>query len=58
MIRVGLRRYVTSTVQFGETRAAYLGARDPAYDHGWLDTGRWYTSFEGTGGIFVALAGW
>ncbi len=39
-------------------RAAYLGERDPAYDRGLADTRRWYTSFEGMGGIFVALASW
>ncbi len=39
-------------------RAAYLGQRSGGYDRGWHDAGRWYTSLEGIGGIFVALGSW
>lgn len=39
-------------------RAAYLGRRDDPYDHGWGDTGRWYKSLEGMGGLFIALGRW
>jgi len=39
-------------------RGAYLGPRAAPFDDGWRDSGRWYKSFEGTGGIFIALGGW
>ena len=57
----GARYYLTPWLGLRidmRARAAYLGQRAGPYDHGWHDEGRWYRSFEGTGGVFLALGGW